>query len=514
MEIKKITDTNICEIKDKNIIIYVKATECISQMDSKYGIANQITAIIEDFEHRRKACQINGKMVEAYDSSYLYNVDWTETALVILSDYYWEIFNKLNADELLTSKLDVVYRFSSGDTNMYEYYYDKYSDFPLELSMVFRCGPKSEVKDKLWEYTDNTRAIFEYLVKEKYDRKYNLYFFVNNPEWVKAHNNYISENVVLIDEAWAKSTSAEEQEQYYRALCLSKYIFFDHEDTFARIARKEQIKVQLWHGQGFKGRAISTSMKTRCTYMPVMSELYASIHKKIFDLEQNQMVITGIPKQDWVFNKVKEETIDILKIPKADKYLFWLPTWRKVKWTDDIEIGIQNAECETNLPIFNKVSQLKDLNETLRKNNVCMLIKGHPEQRIMIGDNQFSNIILVDCDLMADYHIHINELLNMADGLISDYSSVITDYLLLNRPICLAIDDVKEYQESRGFVFEPICEWLPGKIAITKEEMIEFVEEIGRGIDSSKEKREKIAQKICEFHDANNCRRLVEVLDI
>ena len=52
-------------------------------------------------------------------------------------------------------------------------------------------------------------------------------------------------------------------------------------------------------------------------------------------------------------------------------------------------------------------------------------------------------------------------LLRNADGLITDYSSVYFDYMLLDRPIAFAIDDIKEYGDKRGFIFETPEDYMP-----------------------------------------------------
>lgn len=45
------------------------------------------------------------------------------------------------------------------------------------------------------------------------------------------------------------------------------------------------------------------------------------------------------------------------------------------------------------------------------------------------------------------------EILNAFDVMISDYSSIVFDYLLLDRPVIYLIPDYEEYRSQRGFVF-------------------------------------------------------------
>ena len=62
------------------------------------------------------------------------------------------------------------------------------------------------------------------------------------------------------------------------------------------------------------------------------------------------------------------------------------------------------------------------------------------------------------------------ELLPMADMLITDYSSILFDYLLFDKPIVLFAPDLEEYQAARGFYVE--YETLPGAIAQNTDELV------------------------------------------
>ena len=59
------------------------------------------------------------------------------------------------------------------------------------------------------------------------------------------------------------------------------------------------------------------------------------------------------------------------------------------------------------------------------------------------------------------------DFLNVVDVLITDYSSIYFDYLLLNRPIIFHMPDLEEYQKKRGFILDPLDEWTPGDMSTT-----------------------------------------------
>ena len=124
------------------------------------------------------------------------------------------------------------------------------------------------------------------------------------------------------------------------------------------------------------------------------------------------------------------------------------------------------------------------------------------------------HLVLLNNDLLVEKDIQINQLLGWADGLISDYSSAAIDYLLLDRPIGFTLEDVEEYGESRGFVFDPIRDWIPGAELFSFADFCSFVREIGRGMDSAREKRQRLKKVMHAYGDDQSCRRILQALRI
>ena len=110
--------------------------------------------------------------------------------------------------------------------------------------------------------------------------------------------------------------------------------------------------------------------------------------------------------------------------------------------------------------------------------------------------------------------IPVNRVLGKADALISDYSSAAIDYLILDRPIGFLLEDVEEYGTSRSFVFDPVRDWLPGEELFDFNDFLRLVAEIASGIDSSREKRQRLRKCLHEFNDDRSCERLVKYLGI
>jgi CDP-glycerol glycerophosphotransferase len=165
---------------------------------------------------------------------------------------------------------------------------------------------------------------------------------------------------------------------------------------------------------------------------------------------------TGYPRVDVTVNAT-DATADEIKqrlgIPTDRKVIFFAPTWRGNLGDPEIEIG-WTADA------------LAALVTTGGGQNV-VLYRGH---HISKGAGQQRDVPwIVPCDT-----IDTNELLAITDVLVSDYSSIIFDFLPLGRPIILHAHDRKDYAASRGFFIEP--ETLGLSMSATLPELVEAVD--------------------------------------
>lgn len=416
-------------------------------------------------------------------------------------------------------------------------YRKQFAETPLENIIIFRSGPHEDSYVPGMDYADNARALFEYMLSIHLDDKYMLVWLVKNPAEFTTTNQreYFAEdgsvqtlsvraldrnqsfknrNIHFIAYEWAVTDNIENRNAYYEAMCKAKYIFMTDAYGFAGACRSDQIRIQLWHGCGFKTRVNFSPCENRYEYNIVISEKYRQIHRDIYGLRDDQVVITGYPKQDWLHQPYEESLSKLVGCVDADKYIFWLPTFRMAK--DQLsELNQYDLNTETGLPIVGTSNQLEQLNELLVSLDICLVIKLHPFQKknlAPIGD--YSNITLLYNEELVEKDLVINRLLADADALISDYSSVAVDYLSLDRPIAFTLDDVEEYQSSRGFVFENIRDWLPGVELFAFDDFTSFVREIANDVDSSCDKRHKIGSGMNWFHDDKNCERVLRHFNI
>jgi CDP-glycerol glycerophosphotransferase len=229
---------------------------------------------------------------------------------------------------------------------------------------------------------------------------------------------------------------------------------------------------------------------------PSESKKNLEILKNKLLLPEDKILVTGYPRNDLFFSSdlnlsksIKEKN----KIPyEIEKIFLYAPTFRDIVLT-------------AKFPLNNE--ELIELNELLKENNYLFLMKAHKsEQRIMF--KSFSNVKIIKKD--AD----IQELLYISDCLITDYSSVYTDFLLLNRPIIFFTYDYDYYRKrDRGLSYN-LKKMAPGPLIFTGKELIDAIKNIDK-IDKEFElKRKKMNDIFNKYQDGNSTKRLLKFLKI
>lgn len=195
----------------------------------------------------------------------------------------------------------------------------------------------------------------------------------------------------------------------------------------------------LFHGVGFKNelRELDDQNTLKAKFKGLKHAIYdlsytdyifttSEFFKKKFYNQQynaklNSIAVTGQPRNDALFENGQPYP--------AEKTILYLPTFRENK---DGQIRLEK--------IINELLGFTKLNDLLKKYDYTLLIKPHYLTKIHKA-KWFSNIqILNDTDVTD-----IQTLLARVGMLITDYSSVIGDFALLDRPIIFYSYDLEEY---------------------------------------------------------------------
>ena len=514
MEIQILTSKNKTELENKAVYCWGYVAGNLKELCKEFAVADKVTAILEDNPKWQGNFFKTGDATEAIPvvtPEILHQIK-EESAIIITADYPQEVLERIEQNNYLQGKSCRLFRFVNQLEQIDLQYRAQYKETPLENIIIFRSGPYRKDYVRGTDFWDNSRALFEYMLEQGYNQKYKLVWLVKNPLEFKRYDGV--HNVEFLSFDWEDSENREERDRYYHALCLAKYIFTTDAYGFAKNARADQVRIQLWHGCGFKTRNNFIRCEKRYDYTTVVSDLYADIHADIYGLRKDQVLITGYAKHDWLFQPYDEDLSEVLGITKASNYVFWLPTFRIA---DDSISSLNQYEInpETGLPIVANRKQMIQLNELLKSMDITLVVKLHPLQKnVLVKDYQCSNIAIFRHVDLLESGLAINRLLASASAMISDYSSAAVDFLVLDRPLAFTLDDVEEYENSRGFVFDNIKEWLPGREVFDFNDFCTFLREVAAGQDISAQKRQRISEKLLQYKDNQNCRRILEAFGI
>ena len=261
--------------------------------------------------------------------------------------------------------------------------------------------------------------------------------------------------------------------------------------------------INLWHGItlkgiGFMARNVDRRQfkKQFDTYRAVIcsSELDQLAVQASFRLPKKRIWATGLPRNDMLIKKenelaidLQEESIWLQKKLKNRKMIMYMPTWRR------------NPEDS---PEFNK-KQCRKLYEMLKLNDAVFCVKRHPNTPSLIFDGmEFLDVSEAPCR-------EVGTLLRRADVLVTDYSSVWIDYLLLDRPVVSYCYDLEAYLNDRGLLYNYESVF-PGKLNLTFESFLSELQKAMNGEPSNKQMQVK--RFFHMYVDGKNSQRVCERL--
>lgn len=274
-----------------------------------------------------------------------------------------------------------------------------------------------------------------------------------------------------------------------RALCLRAKLYFYNcslKDISFHLS-KGATRINLWHGIPLKKIQYDNSLRENtlkaleamkqnktfnCLFNPevlpendyVLSPSnYVTEYgfQSAFRLPIQQFVTTGYPRTD-IFSYSREQLTSLISqhnpdlldlvstAQKSDQTLLYAPTWRDTD-TDFIKLTGINFGA---------------LNKKLKELNYLLLIKLHPYTRVDTSQlTALSNIKLVD------NRSDIYPVMPFIDKLITDYSSIYFDYLLLDRPVIFFPFDLDDYLKNCRDFYLNYKDVTPGPIAHNASEL-------------------------------------------
>lgn len=273
------------------------------------------------------------------------------------------------------------------------------------------------------------------------------------------------------------------------------------ESDVSRIFSVNAVRINLWHGFPLKRIGLLIHHDDAAPeelarwkrpllgnwddfYNLAMSEAQKILQQRAFGLRGDKMILGlypriayllgGIPRFYLPIEKEARQTLEKVR-RSGKKIVSYFPTFR-----DKAE---NNSVC---------VETVRLLQPFLRDNGLFLLTKMH------LASGLSAQGLAGDYVLNLPKQSDVNNFLDLADILITDYSSVYFDYLLLKRPVIFYCFDRVYYENwDRGFVF-PYDEFTPGEKAENLQELQEALYHAAHAAETYGEKWEAVYRHVMD----------------
>lgn len=389
----------------------------------------------------------------------------------------------MKAKKVIKTLKKVVFDNSFKATYIYTKYYEK--NLIRDNEIVFQSFDGSSI-------SGNVYYILLEICKDNHYSKFKKYIVANKEEY---------NNIKKFLKKKIKNKNIEiikiHSRKYCKTLSRAKYLINNSTYPTYFIKKDKQIYINTWHGTPLKamGRNIKNAPNElgntqrnflMADYLLYQNEFMFNKMKKDYMLDnlyKGEYLISGYPRNDAFYNETLKEKIKS-KLGIQNKRIFiYMPTWRG---------SLINKE---NLVQYHYIMyMLLQLDKGLDDDTI-LYVKLHNYANSMINFEQFNHIK----SFPKEYETY--EFLNIADTLITDYSSVFFDYANTNRKIILFAYDKEEYLADRGLYINY------NELPFTKVTSIkELLNEINNS-ESHKEYQE-FYDEFCNY-DRENCAKQI-----
>lgn len=381
-----------------------------------------------------------------------------------------------------------------------------------KLIIFFRILPINKnliIFESEGDLSDNSYALFDYLNKNGYLNKYKVVWLVDDLESARK-KKYLNTKYFYKVPKYIDLERA-----FYLATC--HWYIYDHCNLLAPIKKRNGcFVINLWHGVGYKSRKGSSSDSDKSSFDMLVSlgTLSSEFLSYFCECSLDKIQVLGYPRIDYFFktSRNNEELFKYMFKSNPKKVIFWMPTFRQSAsklLSENYKLG------NTGLPILYDFECIKQFNSFLQKIDVVVVIKIHHLQASLpVFNKKYTNLIFLHDEDLAKFGLQLYEFIPYADALITDYSSIAVDYLVLDRPIIFTLDDYEKYNGSRGLWKGNTKDYMPGAHVYNYNDFCEAIEDIVNGYDKFADKRHNLTPKYHKYIDGNSSERILEYIGI
>lgn len=373
----------------------------------------------------------------------------------------------------------------------------------IRVFRVFPINNKRIVMESEGDYSDNSQSLYQYLLENNYLEDYEVIWLVNEKRSFKSCKY---PNTKFSSKKWS---DLHLDTSYYLATCF--LFIYDHSDILYDAKRKGQRTIFLGHGCTFKAPS-GNSRPCLADEVYVTGKIYFNSVANWCNCSLEKMRDIGYPRLDYFFREKVQEQKSFLLDYKFDDYskiLLWMPTYRK---SINKELSEDYFQSDTGLPILYSEKDLLRFDAYLKeKNYLCIFKIHHLQSESSTFNKNYTNILVLRDNDIRKRNLQLYQIIILTDLLITDYSSIANDYMLLNKPIVYTLDDYEEYKNSRGLCPPDAIRFFVGDHVYNYHDLIEA---ISKENDDYVDARKKIIYQMHSFIDGNASQRIVQHLGL
>lgn len=316
-------------------------------------------------------------------------------------------------------------------------------------------------------------------------------------------------------------------------LLRAKYIVVTHGTSDLGLWRglalqRKRTVINLWHGEGLKKTGLTSLehkfLRTSKQYKKAVqqiinesesyswliagSELARYAHCANTNVTADRVLVTGLPRNDFFWDRTLIDSNWLEQVNELiDGYrhvILYAPTYRDENYIQAYmhtlpEFSAQKLECfleeKDAILIYRNHRGIKHTDTTRRIYEDIKKIYEHCS-RIKFAH--------------PDKYPYVQPFLKVADVLITDYSSVFSDFLLMDKPMISICHDLDEYERTTGMLFDNDHVFPGAKVNTFRQ----FLEEIHSALEFPEKYKDLREDRRCWFHtyhDGRACERIAKL---
>ncbi|WP_406477109.1 CDP-glycerol glycerophosphotransferase family protein [Streptomyces sp. NBC_01615] len=379
---------------------------------------------------------------------------------------------------------------TSGDTKL-RLYHEVFSRLPVRKGLVVFESHLGR------QYSDSPRAIYEEMRRQGLEFEA-VWAYAGGPEGFPSDATLVRR--------WSVP--------YLKALAQAEF-WVDNQSYPLKLTKRPQTTyLQTWHGSALKRMGFDEpewKVKSRAEQAEqqrnldrfdrflIRSEHDVRTLARAFRLQERTLLRVGYPRNDALVRaREREESTGRrergplaaeLGIPEGKQILLYAPTFRQ-------RGGAGQRRFELPFDVERFADTFGD--------RYVLLVRSHYLNHVVLPPSVRGRVV----DVTA--HHDMTPLLALADGLITDYSSVMFDYALLDRPMFFFAYDYEEYvHEGRGTYFD-LLERAPGPVVRTEDELHTSLGSLEEQVTKYAARREQFTAEFGEYDKGTAARSIVD----